>query len=106
MAILDLTKILNLALRARFNILVRSHMANINFGLLSNNSTIYLFILYAIINNVIKDPAAKPIDLQIYDLEKMFDKIKLKEAINDLWDSGVKNDNLVALYELNRNNWT
>lgn len=33
MAILDLTKILNLALRARFNILVRSNMAYINLGL-------------------------------------------------------------------------
>ena len=37
MAILDLTKILNLALRARFNILVRSNMAYINFGLFSYN---------------------------------------------------------------------
>ena len=34
----------------------------------------------------------------------MFDKIMLKEAINDLWDSGIQNDNLVALYEVNKNN--
>lgn len=34
----------------------------------------------------------------------MFDKIKLKEAINDLWDSGLQNDNLVVLYELNKKN--
>ena len=44
------------------------------------------------------------IDLQIYDIEKMFDKINLKEAINDLWDSGLRNDNLVMLYLLNKNN--
>ena len=34
----------------------------------------------------------------------MFDKINLKEAINDLWDSGLRNDNLVMLYLLNKNN--
>ena len=63
-----------------------------------------LYIVYAIIKNVLNNPNAKSIDLQIYDIEKMFDKIKLKEAINDFWDSGVKNDNLVLLYELNKNN--
>ena len=44
-SILDLTKILKLALRAHFNILVRSNMANINFGLLSNNYTIISSVL-------------------------------------------------------------
>ena len=34
----------------------------------------------------------------------MFDKIKLKEAINDLWDSGLQNDNLALLYLLNKDN--
>ena len=34
----------------------------------------------------------------------MFDKINLKEAINDLWDSGLRNNNLVMLYLLNKNN--
>ena len=36
-------------------------------------------------------------------MEKIFDKIKLKEALNDLWDSGVKNDKFAMLYELNKN---
>jgi len=60
--------------------------------------------VYAIINNVINNPDAKAIDLQIYNIEKMFDKIKLKEAINDFWDSGVQDDNLVLLYKLNKDN--
>ena len=65
-----------------------------------------LYIVYAIINYVLNNPNAKSkaIDLQIYDIEKMFDKIRLKEAINDFWDSGVQDDNLVLLYKLNKNN--
>jgi hypothetical protein len=47
---------------------------------------------------------SKAIDLQMYDIEKMFDKINLKEAINDLWDYGLRNDNLVMLYLLNKDN--
>ena len=46
MAILDLTKILNLALRARFNILVRSNMPYINLGLFSYNPHIGHILSY------------------------------------------------------------
>ena len=36
--------------------------------------------------------------IQIYDVEKCFDALWLKEAISDLYDSGLKNDKLSLLY--------
>ena len=40
--------------------------------------------------------------LQIYDHRQMFDAIGLKEALSDMYDAGVKDDNLTILYEANK----
>ena len=60
-----------------------------------------LFIVYGVINHVIQDKK-KPIDIAIYDIKQCFDKLGLKETLNDLWDVGIKDDNLALLYELNK----
>ena len=44
-----------------------------------------------------------PILLQIYDYAQMFDSIDLQQALSDLYDAGVKDDNLVLLHEANKN---
>ena len=62
-----------------------------------------LFILYSIINNV-KFGNAAPVDVTAYDVEKWFDSLWLKDCINDLHDSGIKDDRLALVYESNRNN--
>ena len=44
----------------------------------------------------------KPILLQIYDYAQMFDSINLQQALSDLYDAGVKDDNLVLLHKANK----
>ena len=41
-------------------------------------------------------------DIQVFDIVKCFDKMWLKEVLNDLYDVNMKNDQLSLLYELNK----
>jgi hypothetical protein len=43
----------------------------------------------------------KPILFKFYDYSQMFDSIDLKEAISDIYDTGVDDDNLALLYRGN-----
>ena len=66
----------------------------------------HLFIIYEIINSVIKgkEPC---IDLHIYDLEKAFDALWLEECMNDVFDSlseENKDEKVALLYESNKKN--
>ena len=45
----------------------------------------------------------KGIDITIYDAEKCFDKLWEKECLNDLYNNGLKNDNLNILHLSNSN---
>ena len=40
--------------------------------------------------------------MQVYDVEKCFDALWLKECINDLYDNGLQNDKLPLLFLANR----
>ena len=44
-----------------------------------------------------------PLDLQIYDIEKCFDKLWLHEVINRLYESGLRNDKLPLVFLENNN---
>jgi hypothetical protein len=61
-----------------------------------------IFVLGAVTNAVIKKEA-HPIDICTYDISKCFDAIWLEEAINDLEETGLKNDKLALLYIENKN---
>ena len=43
----------------------------------------------------------KPVLLQIYDYRQMFDAIDLQQALSDVYDVGVNDDNLNLLYKAN-----
>ena len=43
----------------------------------------------------------KPITLFITDYRQMFDSIDLEQAISDIFDAGVNDDNLVLLHKAN-----
>ena len=60
-----------------------------------------IFILNAIIHDVMSSKNKKPVVLQVTDYKQMFDAINLEEAISDLFDSGVDDDNLVLLHKAN-----
>ena len=61
-----------------------------------------IFTLNAIINSVINGKE-QPIDIQLFDIEKCFDSLWVEECVNDLFESGLKNDKLPILFMENQN---
>ena len=60
-----------------------------------------IFLINGIIHEVMKSKKMKPVQLQFYDYSQMFDSINLEEAISDIFDAGVDDDNLVMVYKAN-----
>ena len=61
-----------------------------------------IFVINAIIHDVMKGRKKKAVNLQIYDYAQMFDSIDLQQAISDIFDAGVDDDNLVLLNKANQ----
>ena len=62
-----------------------------------------IFIVNGIIHDVLKSKSKKPVILQIYDYQQMFDSIDLEKALIDIYDAGIDDDNFVLLHEANKN---
>ena len=54
------------------------------------------WIINGIIHETLRNKNKKPIVLQIYDYSQMFDSIDLEEAISDIYDYGLNDDNCSA----------
>ena len=52
--------------------------------------------------NAVKNNDDKPVDIELFDIEKCFDSLWLKECMNDLYEVGLQNSNLNLLYEGNK----
>ena len=61
-----------------------------------------IFIVNGIIHEVMKSKTMKPVVLQIYDYQQMFDSIDLQKALTDIYDAGINDDTLVLLHEANK----
>ena len=61
-----------------------------------------LFVVNAILNSV-KRGNEEPVDVCAYDAEKCFDSLWTHECINDLYESGLRNDKLAVLFAINKN---
>ena len=61
-----------------------------------------LFVVYAILNSV-KRGTEEPVDVCAYDAEKCFDSLWTHECINELYESGLRNDKLAVLFAINKN---
>ena len=61
-----------------------------------------IFIINGIIHDVMRSKKMKPVLLQIYDYSQMFDSVNLEKAISDIYDTGLKDDNLVLIYKANK----
>ena len=83
------------------------NMSDSNIGGRKNrNIKNHLMIIYGIINSVIHGNE-DCIDVQIYDLEKVFDVLWLEDCLNDIYDTMPKNkrnDKISLLYESNKVN--
>ena len=61
-----------------------------------------ILIINGIIHDALSSKKRSPLVLQIYDYRQMFDAIGLKEALSDVYDVGVTDDNLALLHKANR----
>ena len=58
-----------------------------------------LFTIYACINEAIR--TGKDIDIQFYDIKKCFDAMWAEESMNDLFDTGLKDDKFALISKMN-----
>ena len=61
----------------------------------------HIWVLNGIISEVISNKKKPPIDIQIFDYKQCFDTLWMEECLNDIYESGVKDDKLALLYNIN-----
>ena len=61
-----------------------------------------IFLINGLIHEVMKSKKMKPIMLQISDYKQMFDGMNLKQAISDIYDFGLNDDQLSLVYQANK----
>ena len=61
-----------------------------------------LFIVNGIIHDINHSNQAKPVLFQLCDYSQMFDSINLQQAVSDIYEAGLKDDNLPLIYEANK----
>ena len=61
-----------------------------------------IWIINGIIHETLHSRKKKAILLQIYDYAQMFDSINLQEALSDIYDYGLDDDNLSLIHEANK----
>ena len=70
-------------------------------GRKGRNVRTHIWILNGVICDVLSTRKKTPIDIQIFDYKQCFDTLWLQECLNDMYDSGVKNDKLALLFSIN-----
>ena len=61
----------------------------------------HIWILNGVITDVLSTKKKTPIDIQIFDYKQCFDSLWLNECLNDVYESGVTDDKLALLYDIN-----
>ena len=61
----------------------------------------HVWIVHGIINEVLSRKQNHPVDIQIFDYRQCFDSLWMKECLSDIYNSGVKDDKLALLYNIN-----
>ena len=88
--------------------LIESKMSDSNIGARKErNIRDHLFILYGIMNSVVHG-GEESVDIQIYDVEKCFDKLWLEDCLLDLHDTlplEGRNDKFSLIYKMNEDNF-
>ena len=84
--------------------IVDSSMSCSNIGARKNrNIRDHLFVIDAIINDVMNNKESNYIDIQIYDVYKCFDKPEYTNTATDLYNAGVQDDKFVTIANSNKN---
>ena len=83
--------------------IIDNNMSSSNIGARKNrNIRDHLFVINGILNEAIIAPNKTPIDIQIYDVSKCFDKLDYTTTANDLFNSGVQNDKFILVANSNK----
>ena len=61
-----------------------------------------IWIINGIIHETLNNKKKKQVLLQIYDYAQMFDSVNLEEALNDIYDYGLNDDNFSLVYNANK----
>ena len=67
----------------------------------SKNVRNHIWIVNGIIRDVLTTKKKTPIDIQIFDYRQCFDSLWLSECLNDIYESGLKDDKLALIYDIN-----
>ena len=82
--------------------IVDENMSDSNVGARkSKNIRNHIFVLNGVINEAVNNKKLG-IDIEILDYKQCFDSMWMEECINDLWEAGIKDDNLALIYEMNK----
>ena len=82
---------------------VDDNMSCSNIGARKNrNIRDHLFVINGILNEAVNGPKKQPIDLQIYDISKCFDKLEYVSTANDLYNAGIQNDKFILVANSNK----
>jgi hypothetical protein len=63
----------------------------------------HIFILNGIIQDILANKNAKPIDIEVLDYKQCFDSLWLEECLNHLYEAGIDDDKFPLLFEVDRN---
>ena len=97
------TILMKLIYREKYD-LIDSNMSDSQVGgRKGKNVRNHTWLLNGIICDVLSTNKKKPVDIQIVDYKQCFDTLWLQECLNDLYDSGVNDDKLALLYNVNSN---
>ena len=95
------TILMKLIYRDKYEI-IESNMSDSQIGgRKRKNVRNHTWILNGIICDVLSTKKKTPVDIQIFDYRQCFDTLWLKECLNDLYESGVKDDKLALLFNIN-----
>ena len=78
-------------------------MSDSNVGARKQMSSInHISIVNGVIHETISSKNNKTVTFQIFDFSQMFDSMRLKQGISDLYNSGMQDDTLSLLYDSNK----
>ena len=61
----------------------------------------HIWVLNAVICDILSKKKKTPIDLQIFDFKECFDSLWLEECMNDVYNGGIQDDKFSLLHKMN-----
>ena len=83
--------------------IIDEHMSDSQVGgRKGKNVRNHVWVVNGIISEVLSSKKKPPVDIQIFDYKQCFDSLWMEECLSDLYKSGVRDDKLALLYNINK----